>query len=266
MATTSVQVLNTKPTPVIVDFRNARDSRQTLNNLLAKQSIKSRNTAKHINKKEWERVKDPKELDMSDQEIFENCEAHANFATLLAMHVSINSSRQGTRDEELQILTCNMTSEKCGVNITQLNTTDFRATKNGDIITNKQFKDDVKLNKISKNDCLKSFDAKISGKVNGWLFAKVVIGSGGHQDNVFEEAHTSCEWWVKYGSKDELFVVLCDTDLEAKFIELKEKYKNTDNIIIGNHITIQQYFIDNYFVAAPVPDAVPDAVPVPVAM
>ena len=264
MATTSVQVLNTKPIPVIVDFRNARDSRQNVNELLAKQSIQDRNIRKHINIKAWERVKE--RLNIPDQEIFENCEAYANIATLIAMLVSINSSRQGTRDEELQISTCNMTSEKCGVNITQLNTTDFRATKNGDIITNKQFKDDFKLNKISKNDCLKSFDAKISGKVNGWLFAKVVIGSGGHQDNVFEEAHTSCEWWVKYGRKDELFVVLCDTDLEAKFVELKEKYKNTDNIIIGNHITIQQYFIDNYFVAAPVPDAVPDAVPVPVAV
>ena len=26
----------------------------------------------------------------------------------------------------------------------------------------------------------------------------------------------------------------------------KKKYNNIPNILIGNHITIQQYFIDNY--------------------
>jgi vacuolar-type H+-ATPase subunit F/Vma7 len=78
------------------------------------------------------------------------------------------------------------------------------------------------------------------------IFAKIVIGSGGHQDNVFEEASTLCEWIIKFSDKNDIYIILIDTDLLHKFDRLKENYSNIDNLIIGNHIEIQQYFIDNY--------------------
>jgi hypothetical protein len=74
----------------------------------------------------------------------------------------------------------------------------------------------------------------------------VVFGAGGHQDNVFEEIHTFCEWVVEYREKTELFIILIDTNLTTKFEELYKKYIHVENIIMGNHVEIQQYFIDNY--------------------
>ena len=238
-----------KPIPIVLDIENLRDERQRINNMLAFDSIiqKTKST-ENINIKAFERVQT--ELKKTKEEIFGLSENTISFDELLlcfhkvlSMHVSKEASRQGTKDEELQIQTCSITTEKCGITIKKLNTIDFRPTKTGKIITNKEFKQ----NDISKNDCLKSFDAKITGKKNGWVYAKVVFGNGGHQDNVFEETHTFCEWVLQYGEKSELFVILIDTNLTAKFDELKEKYTNIDNIVIGNHIEVQQYFIDNYY-------------------
>jgi len=39
---------------------------------------------------------------------------------------------------------------------------------------------------------LKSFDAKISGIINGWIFAKITYTNGGHQDNVFVRSSSIC--------------------------------------------------------------------------
>lgn len=92
-----------------------------------------------------------------------------------------------------------------------------------------------------KNSCFKSFDGIIeSDYFNGFIFAKNVFGSGGHQDNVFEEAYTFCEWIVAYGSdhtfdqKPLTYVLLIETDLDEI------------NIIIANHVEFQQYIIDNF--------------------
>jgi hypothetical protein len=54
-------------------------------------------------------------------------------------------------------------------------------------------------------NCLKSFDAKI------------VIGNGGHQDNVFEETCNFCEWVLNFGDKNDIYIVLIDTNLKIKF-------------------------------------------------
>lgn len=85
----------------------------------------------------------------------------------------------------------------------KLNVKDFRPTKDGSIIDDKA----MKLLQNKKSDCLKSFDGKISGKIDGWIFAKVVIGNGGHQDNVFEEADVFCKWIQEYG--DNTSILLC---------------------------------------------------------
>ena len=96
---------------------------------------------------------------------------------------------------------------------------------------------------LKKNDCLKSFDAKISGLVKGWVFAKVAFGEGGHQDNVFSEAHQFVEWADNYGTSDQLYVVLVDTDLNHKFKESKQK-PTKPNTIVCNHVEFQRFIID----------------------
>jgi len=226
--------------PVILDIMNLRIERQRINDILAYNSIKNGNLIKNINVKECERSLH--QMNITKEIFLDKCLNDDIFAKCASGRITINASRQGSHDECLQLTTCNITSSKVGINIENLSATAFRATKNGEIISYKQFQEQ----EIQKNDCLKSFDGKISGKINGWIFAKLVIGDGGHQDNVFEEAHTFCEWVLTYGIETIYYFVLIDTDLDKKFNELYQKYSNKSNIIIGNHITIQQYFIDNY--------------------
>ncbi len=160
---------------------------------------------------------------------------------MTSSHISVQSSRQGSSDETLQISTCNGISSKLGVNIEQLPNDSFYPCKNGNVINKEQHKQ-----LTDKNSCLKSFDAKITGKIQGYLFAKVVYGGGGHQDNVFEEAYTFAEWVHTFGDHKLLYVILIDTDLTDKFEQLKLKSIGQLNLLVVNHIQFQQYIIDNY--------------------
>jgi hypothetical protein len=158
--------------PIKLDILNLRNERQKINDILAYQSIKSHKILKNINVMAFNRILE--NLNFTDVELFNKCDNDEAFCKIISMHCAIISSRQGNKDEGIQIKTLNITSQFFGINIVQQK--DFRPCKNGTIInTNK------------KLDCLKSFDGKISGKISGWIFAKVVIGEGGHQDNVYED-------------------------------------------------------------------------------
>ena len=52
------------------------------------------------------------------------------------------------------------------------------------------------------------------------MFAKVAFGEGGHQDNVFSEAHEFVEWADKYGKDDQLYVIFknCSLELYMNFL------------------------------------------------
>ena len=222
--------------PIKLDILNLRNERQKLNNILTYQSLKSHNISKNININAFNRILE--NLNFTDVELFTKCDNDDDFCKVTAMYCAINSSRQGSKDEEIQIKTLNITSRNFGVTIKQQN--EFRPCKNGTIINN-----------TKKLDCLKSFDGKITGMINGWIFAKVVIGEGGHQDNVYEEANNLCEWILQYNKIhnkgiDEIFIILIDTDLIEKLNELQKKYMYIKNIIIGGHIQIQEYIIKNY--------------------
>lgn len=133
----------------------------------------------------------------------------------------------------------------CGIEIINLTSTAIRPTKNGIIITKKEMKE----KNISKDSCLKSFDGKLLGKINGYIAAKVSFGSGGHQDNVFEEMDTLAEWWYNYKKDtDEYLIILIDTDLEDKFNRIKLKYEICNNIQIFNHYDFQEYIISKYYI------------------
>ena len=227
--------------PIVLDCLNLRSERQKINNLSVFNALIDRNfelLKKHSNEKEIERVLI--ELDMSIENVFDKCKSDLIFAKTLAGRIAIMASRQGTKDEAFILHTCNLTTSKVGINIENLDASAFRPTKCGKIVNKQECK------KYAKNDCLKSFDGKISGHVNGWIFAKVVFGTGGHQDNVFEEAHTFCDWVCKFGNDGELYVVLIDTDLTSQFEELNKKY-HKNNILVVNHIDFQQYMIDRFY-------------------
>lgn len=153
------------------------------------------------------------------------------------------ASRQGSKDETEQLKTCNLITKQCVVNIINLTTTAIRPTKNGKIYSGVQIK---KLN-IQKDCCLKSFDGKIQGKMTGYISSKVSYGSGGHQDNCFEEMDTLAQWWCKYKyNSNEYLIIIIDTDLQGKFNRLKEKYIEMKNIMVFNHYEFQNYIIDTY--------------------
>ena len=136
----------TKIKPIQLDILNMRTERQRINNILAVESILERKLTENVNQKEYERVLC--EIDITESELLDKCANDITMCKILGGRIAINASRQGTKDEELQIETCNITSSKCCITIEQLTTTQFRPTKTGEIITNKQFRE----KKLTKND------------------------------------------------------------------------------------------------------------------
>jgi len=230
-------------TPKILDFKNIRELRQKETNQKIIHNILNDNPIDdYINPIEFGRVIDElSSVGLKQEDIIIKCKNDNVFATVFAGRIAKKTSRQGSNDEKLQIDVCNQLAVNFGINIENLSATAFRPTKDGNILSECEYKSC----NIRKDMCLKSFDAKISGKIDGWVFAKVVYGKGGHQDNVFEEADILCDWITKY-RKNEIYVILIDTDLLQKFDALKTKYANNEGLLIMNHTDFQQYIIDNY--------------------
>ena len=122
-------------------------------------------------------------LNLSQEEIFLKCQLDDIFCLLFSSSISKTASRQGSNDEQLQLEVCNNISQHYDIIVENLHNDGPRPTLNGEILT----RNEITLRNIPKNCTLKSFDAKINGVINGFLSAKVVIGNGGHQDNVFRE-------------------------------------------------------------------------------
>ena len=226
-----------------VDCKNLRVIRQKENNDIMLRLLQSGDITlvKHLcNIKEFHRLLE--DLDINEEQLLQKCANDLLFAKVISRQISKMASGQGTKDESFILKKCNETTSKVGIYIENLSTTAFRPTKKGRILTNNQYK----KSGLKRNDCLKSFDAKISGLVKGWVFAKVAFGEGGHQDNVFSEAHDFVEWANKYAKDDQLYIVLVDTDLNLKFEELKQK-PTKGNILVCDHVEFQRVIIDLSF-------------------
>ena len=117
-----------------------------------------------------------KDLDIDEQKLINKCADDLLFAKSVGRQISKMASRQGTKDKAFILQKCNETTSKVGIYVENLSTVAYRPTKDGRILTNNQYK----KSGLKKNNCLKSFDAKLSGKVKGWVFAKVAYGKGGH--------------------------------------------------------------------------------------
>lgn len=233
------------PEPINIDLKNNRVKRQKENDDMVFYALKNNNLKtlyNHINHNEY--IRTLADIEFTESDILLECKKSDLVARLLSRNISKNASRQGSKDETEQLKICNITAEKCGLNIKNLTSTAIRPTKDGVIITN----DEMKKQRIKKDNCLKSFDGQITGKINGYISAKVAYGSGGHQDNVFEEMDTMAEWWTKYKSEtEEILIILIDTDLINKFTRIKEKYKSINNVMVFNHIEFQEYMINSFY-------------------
>lgn len=246
-----MEFLNIKPNaqhpkPIEQNFKDIRKVRQDHNNKIVYDSLiqnDMKTFRENINDKEYQRVL--KYLELIEEEFILKCKEDYLFGKLSSMAISKNATRQSSKDETEQLITCNITAQKCGLFIHNLTATELRPTKQGSIVS----KNEMKINKITNDCCLKSFDGKISGKVNGYIAAKVVYGTGGHQDNVFEEMDTLAEWWKIYKYEtEEILIILVDTDLITKFTRLNEKYRSVNNVMVFNHIEFQQYMINTYYI------------------
>lgn len=230
--------------PIKLDFNNLRFMRQKINNNNVYNSIKNKNKEllyKYCNKKELDRVL--KETELNIEELILECSKNDITNKILSGRISIKSSRQGSKDESIQIDLCKNIANNFKINIINLNSKEYRPKKDGQIITEKEMKE----KKIKKENCLKSFDGKIEGKLNGWIFSKIVFGKGGHQDNVFEEADNLCDWIKKFQKEENIiYFLIIDTDLNKKFEDLKNKYLNFKNIYICDCYNFQEYIIKNY--------------------
>lgn len=236
--------IHNKPKPLILDFENIRNSRQHNNNKIVYQSIKTNNIIlfnENINYKEF--IRTLKDLKISKEECLKKCINDDMFCIVISRLISKNATRQSTKDEFEQLRICSIIPLRYNITIKKLTTSELRPTKDGKIITRKEM-DNLK---IPKDCCLKSFDGKIIGTMNGFISSKISYGTGGHQDNVLEEMDILANWWktYKYNTNDVL-VLLIDTNFIIKFKRLQEKYHTICNIIILNHIEFQEYIINTY--------------------
>lgn len=238
----SNEEINTKP--IKVNFKDIRSVRQDNNNKVVYYSIRKQDMKTfndNINNKELKRTLH--DLNFTLLELVNKCIEDKYFCIVISRLISKNASRQSSKDEIEQLRICNIIAQQYGITITNLTNTEIRPTKDGIIISNQEMKD---LN-IQKDCCLKSFDGIMTGKIIGYIVAKIAYGSGGHQDNVFEEIDTISKWWETFKfDSEEILIVLIDTDLIKKNTRLKEKYYNVKNVMVFNHVEFQQYIIDNY--------------------
>lgn len=223
----------------IADLSKVRSVRQTKTNkglaelLVHSESFTDKDLKSFMNFKSLDRLAEL--LECNREDLYEKCKEDYDYALTLAHGCTILASRQGSKDESFVLDEINKVSKGYGIYVQSLNNQDLRPTKDGRVLNKEEFK----KSGLSKLDCLKSVDGVINGKVEGYIFAKIVFGEGGHQDNVFHEAAQFGDWAKQFGKEDKIYVLLIDTDLQNKYNELKEKYDSA-NVWVVNHTEFQQ--------------------------
>ena len=221
------------------DLSNIRTTRQFKTNrdlaetICHSNEIFDRDLKRLINFKSLDRLA---ELLGNDRDyIYEKCKADYEYALTVAHGTAILASRQGSKDESYVLDEINRVSRGYGIYVQSLNNQDLRPTKDGRLLNKEEFK----KSGLDKLECLKSIDGVINGKVEGYIFAKICFGEGGHQDNVFHEAAHFADWAEQYGEEGKVYVILIDTDLTNKFDRLKFNY-DSDTIWVVDHVEFQQ--------------------------
>jgi hypothetical protein len=156
------------------------------------------------------------------------------YTTVVGLYTSIQASRQGKVTESFMLKNIAKSVKEYGITIT--NDSNIRFIKDGRVLDKKQFK----KSGLDRNlDSHKLVDGLISGKITGYIMAKVVDGNGGHQDNVLHELVGYIEWINKYAEKGKLYVLLVDG---KEYPEL-DVFKK-DNLWIVDHYEFQLKLIE----------------------
>jgi len=223
-----------------LDFAIIREERKIENIKNVEHALKTKDISiikKECNIKELTRIL--LHLELTFEQLLEQCD-HPYFSKLLYSTVSKAASRQSMTDELLMITRCNEIGSLYNVKVRNLSNTAFRPTKCGKIVSKKM----MKKQNLTLLDCLKSFDAKITGQIKGWMICKISYSKGGFQDSVFEEIKTLCEWVSTYGKRTDIYVFLIESDSTEKIQQLKRQYKRK-NILITNVEGYQTYLEKN---------------------
>lgn len=221
------------------DLSNIRTTRQFKTNtaladaIAHSSEITDKDLKQLINFKSLDRLAEL--LDNDREYIYEKCKSDYEYALTVAHGTAILASRQGSKDESFVLDEINRVSRGYGIYVQSLNNQDLRPTKDGRLLNKAEFKESG----LDKLECLKSIDGVINGNVEGYIFAKICFGEGGHQDNVFHEAAHFADWAEQYGEEGKVYVILIDTDLTSKFDRLKFNY-DSDTIWVVDHVEFQQ--------------------------
>lgn len=219
-----------------------RNERQEHNNKLSYDAIKLNpkklNNNLSINDKALNRLLIYANYNNLDEMIKDKNNHEEIIIKISALYIAKNASRQGTKDENLQLENINKLQEH---NITIIKDGKQKPIKGGGI--RKSGKKQV--------DELKSIDFVIKYKTDeiGYITAKVTSGGGGHQDNVLDEITQFCDWSLIQHQNDKqpkVYVVLYDCINTSKlFDNIKKTHKNV-NLIITNTDKFKNDFL-NWF-------------------
>ena len=218
-----------------------RNERQEINNNNAYNAIKENSKKPNkdkINENALERLLTFTEYTNLEEIKKDKDNLEDNIMKITALYIAKNASRQGTKDEGLQLDNINILQD---YGITICKDGKQKPIKGGGI------------RKAGKKqaDELKTIDflIKHDEKEIGYITAKVTSGEGGHQDNVLDEITQYCDWALIQQNKDigkKCYVVLYDSNNKSNLInDIKKKYKN-DNLIITNTKKFKTDFI-NWF-------------------
>lgn len=148
----------------------------------------------------------------SKDELFKDCYYNKSLSDAVAFAICKSAQRQGIKDEAMVFEYINKNSNHT---VTNLGVNDKRY-----------------------DGIDKSVDGSITGKYCGDIFGKIIVGKGGHQDNVWIELNSIAET-VKAFPKDRIYCLLVDTDDMNNFLKLKQH--QTDNVwIVDTHELIEK--------------------------
>lgn len=237
-------------------LRNIRDLRNKENQEIAERFLMGEDCGKtiNVNKKALKRVlKDYHERGyINEPNVKSLRESHkGNKLAIagLAKSIAIQASRQGSKDETLILTGIQKEFEKEKYN-EKVKFIPLPVHGPGAL---RPIKKDGSLKEDDgkKEGCLKTLDARFSivkedgTLVVGYVNAKIVIGEGGHQDNVSVEEETYIEWAkARIDSEKEpnaVYVVLRDeVDTKKNYLTTSTEYPN---IWICNHVELQEKII-----------------------
>lgn len=178
-------------------------------------------------------------LDLTEVELIKMTKNNSVIRKLCAMKIAKMATRQGISLESVILSGISNSLSRHKISIRSLGVNEIRPLRNGGIISGKE----LRTKKMSKNfDTLKSIDGSISGRIEGYIFAKVLTGdSGGHQDNVVREARDFMEWALKEDEK-KFYIALIDGDHTHKGLQELMKYES-NNVWICDHIEFQNRIV-----------------------